>query len=205
VPSTSRLSLNGLSLPADLLAGAPILGMLPVYGYRDLDLDVAADASLDEKARDLSLREITVTGRDIGTVRVSGTLGGIGPELFSGTLPAATMLMFSGSAKTLELTVENAGLFERFLTAQSKDLSLKPDELRKEYVTASLLGVPIILGNSAAAKGIGAAMGQFVMKPGKLVVHAKAKEPAGIGFIDLGAARSPAAVLDRLDVEAKAN
>ena len=205
VPSTSRLSLNSLSLPADLLAGAPILGMLPVYGYRDLDLDVAADASLDEKARDLSLREITVTGRDIGTVRVSGTLGGIGPELFSGTLPAATMLMFSGSAKTLELTVENAGLFERFLTAQSKDLSLKPDELRKEYVTASLLGVPIILGNSAAAKGIGAAMGQFVMKPGKLVVHAKAKEPAGIGFIDLGAARSPAAVLDRLDVEAKAN
>ncbi|MHB2206079.1 hypothetical protein [Methylobacterium sp. CM6257] len=205
LPNTSRLSLSGLSLPADLLAGAPILGMLPVYGYRDLDLDVLADATLDEKARDLALREITVSGRDIGTVRLAGTLGGIGPELFSGTLPAATMLMFSGSAKTLDLTVENAGLFERFLAAQSKDLSLKPDELRKEYVTASLLGVPIILGNSAAAKGIGAAMGQFVMKPGKLVLHAKAKEPAGIGFIDLGAARSPAAVLDRLDVEAKAN
>ena len=48
-------------------------------------------------------------------------------------------------------------------------------------------------------------MGQFVMKPGKLVLHAKAKEPAGIGFIDLGAARSPAAVLHRLDVDAKAN
>lgn len=205
VPSATRLSLSGLNLPADLVAGAPIIGMLPVYGYRDLDLDLVADATLDEKARDLALREVTVSGRDIGTVRLSGTLGGIGPELFSGTLPAATMVMFSGSAKALDLTVENAGLFERFLAAQSKDLSLKPDELRKEYVTASLLGVPIILGNSAAAKGIGAAMGQFVMKPGKLVVHAKSKEPAGIGFIDLGAARSPAAVLDRLDVEAKAN
>lgn len=205
VPSTSRLRLTGLSMPADLLAGAPIVGMLPAYGYRNLDLDVVADASLDEKARDLSLREITVTGRDIGSVRLEGTLGGIGPELFSGTLPAATMLMFSGSAKTLDLTVENAGLFERFLAAQSKDLSLKPDELRKEYVTASLLGVPVILGNTAAAKGIGAAMGQFVMKPGKLVLHAKSKEPAGIGFIDIGAARSPAALLDRLDVEAKAN
>ncbi|MGU3418741.1 hypothetical protein [Methylobacterium sp. D54C] len=205
VPSATRISLTGLSLPADLLAGAPLLGLLPAYGYRDLDLDLVADASLDEKARDLALREVTISGRDIGTVRLSGTLGGIGPELFSGTLPAATMVMFSGSAKTLNLTVENAGLFERFLAAQSKDLSLKPDELRKEYVTASLLGVPIILGNSAAAKGIGAAMGQFVMKPGKLVVHAKSKEPAGIGFIDLGAARSPAAVLDRLEVEAKAN
>ncbi|MGT2485214.1 hypothetical protein ACU4GA_02500 [Methylobacterium oryzae CBMB20] len=120
VPSATRISLTGLSLPADLLAGAPIVGLLPAYGYRDLDLNLVADASLNEKARDLALREVTVSGRDIGTVRLSGTLGGIGPELFSGTLPAATMVMFSGSAKTLDLTVENAGLFERFLAAQSR-------------------------------------------------------------------------------------
>jgi hypothetical protein len=205
LPSTARLNLTGLAMPAETVSGAPIVGALPAYGYRDLDLDLVADVALDQKARDLVLRDLTVSGRDIGTVRLSGTLGGFGPELFSGSLPAATMLMFSGSAKSLDVTVENAGLFERFLAAQSKDLSLKPDELRKEYVTASLLGVPVILGNTAAAKGIGAAMGQFVMKPGKLVVHAKAKEPAGIGFIDLGAARSPAAVLDRLDVDARAN
>ncbi|WP_342106664.1 hypothetical protein [Methylobacterium sp. SI9] len=205
VPSSSRLTLSGLSLPADLLAGQPIVGMLPAYGYRTVDLDVVADAAADAKARDLTVRNITISGRDIGTVRLSGTMGGIGPELLSGTLPAATLLMFTGSAKSLDLTVENAGLFERFLSAQAKDLSLKPDELRKEYVTASLLGVPIILGNGPAAKAIGAAMGQFVMKPGKLVLHAKSKEPAGIGFIDLGAARSPALVLDRLDVDAKAN
>lgn len=205
LPSSSRLTLSGLSLPAELVAGQPIIGMLPAYGYRDLDLDVVADAAIDEKARNLTVRDVTISGREIGTVRLSGTLGGIGPELLSGTLPAATLLMFSGSAKSLDLTVENAGLFERFLAAQAKDLSLKPDELRKEYVTASLLGVPIILGNGPAAKAIGAAMGQFVMKPGKLVLHAKSKEPAGIGFIDLGAARSPAIVLDRLDVDAKAN
>ncbi len=205
VPNAGRLTLTGLSLPAEFVAGAPIIGALPAYGYRDLDLDLVADAALDGKARDLSLREVTISGREIGTVRLSGTVGGIGPELFNGSLPAATMLMFTGSAKSLDLTVENAGLFERFLAAQSKDLSLRPDELRKEYVTASLLGVPVILGNTAAAKGIGAAMGQFVMKPGKLVLHAKSKEPAGIGFIDIGAARSPAALLDRMDVDAKAN
>lgn len=205
VPTSSRLSLSGLSLPAGLVSGAPILGALPAYGYRDLDLDLVADTAWDEGTREFSFREISLAGRDIGTVRISGTLGGIGPELFSGSASAATMLMFAGSAKTLDVSVENAGLFERFLAAQSKDLSLRPDELRKEYVTASLLGVPVILGNTPAAKGIGAAMGQFVMKPGKLVLRAKAKDAAGIGFIDLGAARSPAAVLDRMDVEAKAN
>ena len=49
VPSTTRLSLSGLALPADLIAGAPIVGVLPAYGYRDLDLDVLADATLDER------------------------------------------------------------------------------------------------------------------------------------------------------------
>ncbi len=100
VPSTSRLSLNGLSLPADLLAGAPILGMLPVYGYRDLDLDVVAMRAWTRSARSVAARDHG-HGRDIGTVRLSGTLGGIGPELFSGSLPAATMLMFSGAPRPL--------------------------------------------------------------------------------------------------------
>ncbi len=78
VPSSSRLTLSGLSLPADLLAGQPIVGMLPAYGYRTVDLDVVADAAADAKARDLTVRDITISGRDIGTVRLSGTMGGIG-------------------------------------------------------------------------------------------------------------------------------
>ncbi len=204
-PGSTRLSLTGLSLPASLVAGQPLIGALPAYGFGDLDLDVAADAAWDESARTVTLNEVSVSGRDIGRVKVTGQFGGIGPELFSGSVPAQTMLMFSGSARALDVTVENSGLFERFLAAQAKDLSLKPDELRKEYVTASVLGVPVILGNGPAAKEIGAAMGQFVVNPGKLTLRAKAKEPTGLGFIDIGTARSPGAVLDRLDVEARAN
>ncbi len=164
-----------------------------------------ADAAWDEAARTVALREVTVSGKDIGRIRLAGQFGGIGPELFSGSVPAQTMLMFSGNARAVDLTVENSGLFERFLTAQAKELSLKPDELRKEYVTASVLGVPVILGNGPAAKDIGAAMGQFVVNPGKLTIRAKSKEPAGIGFVELGMARSPAMVLDRLEIEARAN
>jgi hypothetical protein len=204
-PGSTRLTLTGLEMPASLVAGQPLIGALPAYGYGDLSFDLAADAAWDESARTVALREVTVAGKDIGRISITGLFGGIGPELFSGSIPAQTMLMFSGNARTLDLTVENTGLFERFLSAQAKDLSLKPDELRKEYVTASVLGVPVILGNSPAAKEIGSAMGQFVMNPGKLTLRAKSKEPAGLGFVELGTARSPAAVMDRLDVEAKAN
>lgn len=204
-PASTRLTLSGLDVPATLAAGLPLVGALPAFGYGDLSFDLTADAAWDDAARTVALRDVTVSGKDIGTVKLAALFGGIGPELFSGSVPAETMLMFSGNARTLDLTVENTGLFERFLAAQAKELSLKPDELRKEYVTASVLGVPVILGNGPAAKEIGAAMGQFVVNPGKLTIHAKSKEPAGIGFVDLGTARSPGAVLDRLDIEAKAN
>ena len=204
-PASTRLTLTGLDVPASLAAGLPLIGALPAFGYGDLSFDMAADAAWDDAARTVALRDVTVSGKDIGSVKLAALFGGIGPELFSGSASAQTMLLFSGNARTLDLTVENAGLFERFLTAQAKELSLKPDELRKEYVTASVLGVPVILGNGPAAKDIGAAMGQFVMNPGKLTIHAKSKEPTGIGFVELGTASSPAAVLERLDVDAKAN
>lgn len=112
--------------------------------------------------------------------------------------------MLSATAKALDLTLENGGLFERFIDAQAKVLSLKPDELRKEYVTASVIGVPVILGNSAAAKAIGAAMGKFVAKPGTLSISAKAKSGDGLGMVDVSTAPTPAAVLDKLEVNAKA-
>ncbi|GEP03961.1 hypothetical protein [Methylobacterium oxalidis] len=205
VPTASRLSLTGLTLPAATVSGVPGLGSLTAYGYQDLDLNVVADTAWDEGRRELSVREVSISGKDMGTVRLTGTLGGIGPEIFDPDAGVSGLAMLSATAKALDLTIENTGLFERFIAAQSKVLSLKPDELRQEYVTASVLGVPVILGNSPAAKAIGAAMGQFVTKPGRLSVTAKAKDGTGLGVADFSTAGSPGAVLDKLDVDAKAN
>ena len=204
VPTAGRFSLSGLVLPAASVAEAPVLGALPGYGYRDLDLTFVADLAWDEAKREVAFKEVTLSGRDMGSLRLAGTVGGIGPEILSAKVPASQLLMFTASAKTLDLTVENTGLFERFIAAQSKNLSLKPEELRQEYVSASQFGVPVILGGSNGAKAIGAAMGQFVTKPGRLVLSARAKTEAGLGFADFAFARSPAAILDKIDVDAKA-
>ena len=49
-------------------------------------------------------------------------------------------------------------------------------------------------------------MAQFVAKPGRLFLSARPKNGGtGLGVIDFSAAPSPGAVLDRLDVTAKAN
>ena len=204
VPTASRLSLSGVTLPASAVESVPGLGSLGLYGYRDLDLDVIADTAWNEGTKELSFNEVSLTGKDMGRLRLNATLGGIGPDVFDPDAAVSGFAMLSATAKALDLTLENGGLFDRFITAQAKTLSLKPDELRKEYVTASVIGVPVILGNSAAAKAIGAAMGKFVSKPGTLSISAKAKNGDGLGMVDVSTAPTPAAVLDKLEVNAKA-
>jgi len=205
VPTESRFSLTGLTMPASAVEGVPGLGSLGLYGYRDLDLDATADTAWSEDKRELSFKELSLSGKDMGRLHLNATLGGIGPEVFDPDAAVSGFAMLSATAKALDLTLENGGLFERFIDAQAKVLSLKPDELRKEYVTASVIGVPVILGNSAAAKAIGAAMGKFVAKPGILSIRAKAKSGEGLGMVDVSTAPTPAAVLDKLDVSAKAD
>ena len=204
VPTQSRLALKGLTFSAALMEGIPGLAGLSAYGYRDLDLDLVADTAWDEAAKEVALKEVSLAGKDMGSLRLTGTLGGIGPEAFDPDAAVSGLAMLSATAKALSLTVVNGGLYERFIDAQAKHLSLKPDELRKEYVTACVIGVPVILGNSAAAKSLGAAMGKFAAKPGTLSISAKAKSGAGLGIADFGTVASPGAVLDKLDVTAKA-
>ena len=205
VPTAGRLSLSGLTLPASAVAGVPGLGSLGLYGYSDLDLALVADTAWDEAARELKLGEVSVSGKDMGSLRINGMIGGIGPEVFNPDVAVSSFAMLSATAKALDLTIENTGLFDRFIAAQSKVLSLKPEELKQEYVTASVFGVPAILGNSVGAKAIGAAMGQFVTKPGTLSVSLRPKNAAGIGMLEFSAAPTPAALFDRLEVNAKAN
>ncbi|KQQ13360.1 hypothetical protein ASF53_12925 [Methylobacterium sp. Leaf123] len=204
VPTETRFTLTGLTMPASAVEGVPGLGSLGLYGYRDLDLDATADTTWSEDKRELSFKGLSLSGKNMGRLHLAATLGGIGPEVFDPDAAVSGFAMLSATAKALDLTLENGGLFERFIDAQAKVLSLKPDELRKEYVTASVIGVPVILGNSAAAKAIGAAMGKFVAKPGTLSISAKAKSGEGLGMVDVSTAPTPAAVLDKLEVNAKA-
>ena len=61
----------------------------------------------------------------------------------------------------------------------------------------------MMLGNSDAAKVIGAAVGKFVAKPTRLTVTAKARTPGGLGLAEvMGAGGDPGEILGMLDVTA---
>ena len=94
--------------------------------------------------------------------------------------------------RSLDLTVENDGP----VRAPSRAGGAEAEESRRRTcaattATAAAIGVPALLGNSSQAKAIGQAVARFVAKPGRLVITAKAKDPAGLGVADVAASATP--------------
>ncbi|KMO37868.1 hypothetical protein VQ03_18380 [Methylobacterium tarhaniae] len=204
VPTASRLTFDGLTCAVPPDSTAPVLADLSGLGYTALDLSGQVDARWDEAAREVTLRDVTLTGKDMGTARITGTIGGIGKEVFDPEPMVSSLALLGASAKSLALTLENGGLFQRFVDQQAKAQSLKPEELQREYGTAAMLGIPAVLGGSPSAKALGQAVSRFVVKPGRLSVSAAAKDPAGLGLMDFSTAPSPGKIFDRLTVNATA-
>ncbi|MEH3147108.1 MAG: hypothetical protein PGN34_17560 [Methylobacterium frigidaeris] len=204
VPTALRLALDGFAFTVPPGSAAPVLSELGALGYQSVDLSGVLDSRWDEATREVSVRELVLTGRDMGTARLSASFGGIGQDVFNHNPTIASLALLGASARNLALTVENGGLFERFVAGQARAQSLKPAELQQEYGTAAMLGIPAVLGNSAGAKALGQAVARFVARPGRLSVTASAKDPAGLGLLEASAAGSPGKVFDRLNVTATA-
>jgi hypothetical protein len=204
VPTASRLAFDGFTCAVPPGTTAPVLADLAGLGYTSLDLSGTADTRWDEAAREVTVKDVTLTGKDMGTARITGTIGGIGKEVFDPEPMVSSLALLGASAKSLGLTLENGGLFQRFVDQQAKAQSLKPEELQREYGTAAMLGIPAVLGGSPSAKALGQAVSRFVTKPGRLTVSAAAKDPAGLGLMDFSTAPSPGKIFDRLTVDATA-
>ncbi|MET7247255.1 hypothetical protein ABZT49_28290 [Methylobacterium sp. EM32] len=204
VPTASRLAFDGFTCAVPPGTTAPVLADLAGLGYTSLDLSGTAETRWDEAAREVIVKNVTLTGKDMGTARITGTIGGIGKEVFDPEPMVSSLALLGASAKSLGLTLENGGLFQRFVDQQAKAQSLKPEELQREYGTAAMLGIPAVLGGSPSAKALGQAVSRFVVKPGRLSVSAAAKDPAGLGLMDFSTAPSPGKIFDRLTVDATA-
>jgi hypothetical protein len=136
----------------------------------------------------------------MGLVSLRGVLGSVTKDVFSTDSAIAMVALVGATAKNVDLTVENGGLFDRYLAQESKKQKKTPEALRREFGTMAAVGIPALLGSSQQAKSIGQAVGRFIAKPGRLVISAKAKNGVGLGFADVMTLGEPAEILNLVDV-----
>jgi hypothetical protein len=204
IPSEMRVAVSDLSLaiagPDD---GSP-LGNLIGLGYDTLNLSLGAAANWNEARQEILIRDMSVRAAGMGSATLTGAIGHVSRDVFHPDSTVAAVALVGATAQSLDLTIQNGGLFERVIAREAKRQKRTPEGLRRDYGVAAAIGVPAALGNSAEAKTLGNAIARFIALPGRLTIQIKAKDGAGIGLADLAAGAEPAAMLDRLEVTATA-
>jgi hypothetical protein len=201
IPSDMRIAFRDVSIPVEAAEEGGLQSVADL-GYGRIDASVAFGAAWNEPAAELILRDISIRVVGMGSVTATGVLGNVTRDVFSPDTTLAAVALVGATAKSLDIAVENTGLYERIVEREAKRQRRSQDDLRREYGIAAAIGVPAMLGNSAAAKALGTAIARFAAKPGRLLVQAKTKNGAGLGIADMTANPDPTAILGQLDVTA---
>lgn len=172
-------------------------------GYTKLDLSSRIDMAWDAGAEELTVKDVSISGADMGAVKISGLVDNVTKDFFSGDSTAMQAAAFGALVKKIEIRIDNAGLFEKAAAAQARAENKSIDEIRKDYVTAAAIGLPAMLDNRPAAKIIGAALAKFAASPKSF--HLTAISPDGLGAADFALTKEPLSLLDSLEIKATAN
>lgn len=198
IPSAISGSLEHLVM--DVPKEDPKLAPFAQAGIDKLDVSSSLDMAWSEAQQQLSLNRMSLDGESLGSVEIAATVGNVPKELFAGDEFARQAAMLGVLLKSVDIKVENKGLFEKALAANAKEQGQDADAMRKDLITAAQVGIPNVLGNSPAAKDLADAVAKFIADPKRLHISATSKD--GIGASDAGA---PDKILDKVDLKATVN
>lgn len=172
-------------------------------GYDSLDMSSRLVMSFDAAKKELALDDLSLSGKNMGGVKLTGQFSNVGQEAFSADQTVAEAALFAAAVNRIELRLENAGLFEKIIADTAKKEGKTPDEIRRDYIADISVGIPNVLENGRGAKVIAEALAKFVAAP--KTFHLIARAPAGFGAAEFALIKEPAALLEKLEIEATAN
>lgn len=179
----------------------PATAQFHALGYRALDLSAAASGEWREASGDFALGPTRVAGKDMGALGLEATLGNVSRATFSAAPLVSRAAALAVTARSVELTLDDAGLIERLLALEAKDQKTPLDKARADYARAAGAAVAELAGGGEKARRIGDALGAFILKPKRLRLRLSA--PRGVNALDL-MTRKPADIVESLDIEAVA-
>ena len=205
IPTDITLGIDNLAFNLPEHSSEPGFQTIRALGYTAIDLSAKVAAAWNEQAREVSIGSVSVSGADMGSVRMTGRLGNIGREVFEAEPALVQVALMGATAKAVSLKVENNGLAEKLIAMQARQQGRKPEDVRKEMGTLAALGIPALLGPSDDAKAISGAIARFLARPRNLSIDIAAKNAGGIGIPDLAMIGNPQAAMGLVTVKAAAS
>ncbi len=203
IPTDVETTLEDLTIP--FAENSEEFAMARSLGLKSFTSSYALSTFWDEPKNDLVIRKMYFSGKDMGSIEMSGLLSGVTRQFFSLDATNAQAALLGLTARELKLTVKDEGAMDLMMKAYALENNVSEAEAR---ATLSL-GTTVILQQVAEErpklKSVVDALAAFVSKPGTLTVTAKSNAPNGLGVFDLMAAsQDPMLLLDKVDIQAAA-
>lgn len=193
-----------LDLPTDTTDEQ--LQMLIGLGITSIDAGFTIDAGWDEASNTIAINDISVTGADLATVKLAGTIANATEALFSSDENEAMAAAMGVAISHLKLDVNDMGLSDLVLSIASTDQGSDAATLRTVYSGLAEGTIVSMLAGAAEAQKVGAAVSAFVAgKAKELTIDLTAKEPPGLGMEDFMAAEEdPTLLIGKVNISATA-
>nr|WP_295891836.1 hypothetical protein [uncultured Devosia sp.] len=184
----------------------PQLQQLIALGVTSVDAGFTVDASWNEANDTIAVDEVSVTGANLATVKLAGTIANATKEIFGLDEDVALMASMGVAISQLKLDVTDDGLSDIILASVAAEQGSDPATMRPVFAGLAEGTVVGMLAGAAEAQKVGAALNAFISGKAKyLTIEMTAKEPPGLGMMDFMAAEEdPTVLIGKVTIDASA-
>ncbi|OYR22326.1 hypothetical protein [Brucella thiophenivorans] len=205
IPTDIRIAYEDVSLPVPTDSNEEAYQQLIKLGYDRVTISSNVEAAWDEANQNLVIKDISVSGKDMGKIAMSGLMGGFTKEFFSGDKVLTQVAALGLKAREVNLKVENEGLVERGLKFYADENNLSVDEARSTLTLIASAVLQELAADQPALDETITALNAFIAKPNIFELAIKSKSDRGVGALEMiTISQDPISILGKVNIEAKA-
>ena len=204
IPTDVRVAYEDMSLKVPAQGSDEFYQQLRKLGYDRLIISSNFEANWDEANQNLIIKDISISGKDMGSVSMSGLMGGFTKEFFSGDKVMTQVALLGLKARQVNLKIEEKGIIAKGIKMYAEENNMSEDEVRSTVSLVAAAALQELAADQPQLQEVAAAFSTFLAKPNIFELVVKAKADKGIGALEMVAAsQDPLTLLDKVDIEAK--
>ena len=204
IPTDIRIAYEDMSVPVPANSSDEAYRQLRKLGYDQVVISSNLEANWDEQSQNLVIKDISTSGKDMGSISLSGLMGGVTKEFFSGDKVLMQVAALGLKAREVKLKVEEQGLISKGLKLYAEENGMTEAEARSSLTMIATTLLQELAADQPKLQDAVAAFSAFLAKPNIFELTVKSKAEKGIGALEMVlASQDPLSLLDKVDIEAK--
>jgi hypothetical protein len=205
IPTDIQIRQDDLALPIPADSSEEVFVEARKLGLETLAFSYALAAGWDEPNKNLVIRDIAISGKDIGSVNFSGLVSGFTEEFFSFDVNRTQAALFGLAGREVKLTIRDEGMMAKAIKLYALQNEMTEDQVRGTLTLVASVMLQQVAAEQPKLQSAVEALVRFLSTPGTLTVTVKSTGANGLGLFDLVAASdNPMLLLDKLDIQATA-